>query len=58
MRMGDARDAVITTKNLNGRLFNRVRFLGLTEADARRLAREFERNGIDAWIVAPHSAHW
>lgn len=58
MRLADNRDAEITTKRINGQLFNRVRFLGLTETDARSLARKLERNGIDAWIIAPHSVHW
>ncbi|QTA82546.1 Outer membrane efflux protein domain-containing protein [Desulfonema limicola] len=58
MRLADNRDAEITTKRIHGQLFNRVRFLGLTESDARTLARKLESNGIDAWIIAPHSVHW
>ncbi len=57
-RLMDSRDAVITTKRLNGRLFNRVRVMGLTEAEAQSLARELETKGMESWLIAPHSAHW
>ena len=58
MRMLDNRDTVVTTTRVNGQLFNRVRVLGLTEDQARKLAQELEGKGIDSWIVAPHSVHW
>jgi len=58
LRLLDNRDTVVSTTNVNGQLFNRVRVMGLTEAQARDLGRDLESRGIDAWIIAPHSTQW
>jgi outer membrane protein TolC/rubredoxin len=58
MRLFDNRDTEITTTRLNGKLFNRVRVLGLAETQAKELARNLESRGIDAWVIPPHSSHW
>ncbi len=57
-RLLDNRDAIVTTKRVHGQLFNRVRVLGLTETQARNLAKRLEEKGIDSWVVAPQSVHW
>ena len=57
-RLFDSRDTEITTTRVNGRLFNRVRVLGLAESQAKELAGNLEAQGIDAWVIPPHSSHW
>lgn len=57
-RLMDSRDAIITTKRVHGQLFNRVRVLGLTEAQAKTVAQELEANGMDSWVIAPNSVDW
>jgi outer membrane protein, multidrug efflux system len=58
LRLMDNRDARISTKRLGGNLFNRVRVLGLTEPEARRLAQNLKSNDMEYWIVPPTSSHW
>lgn len=57
-RVMDNRDAVITTERLNGRLYNRVRVLGLTQGQAEALRSELQRNGMEYWVIPPGNAHW
>ncbi len=54
----DARDATITTKRVRGKLFNRVRVRGLTQAQARQVAQALSRHGMEYWIIPPHSTHY
>ena len=58
LRLGDARDADIETATVNGKTVNRVRFKGLTQTDARNMASELKRRGMEYWLLPPHSAHW
>jgi rubredoxin len=59
MRVTDARDADVETVKLPRHgLVNRVRFKGLTQADAKRVADELNNKGMEYWIIPPHSAHW
>ncbi len=58
LRLMDNRDAVVTTKRVNGRLFNRVRAIGLTEEETRSLTQDLKRHGMEYWILPPNSAHW
>ncbi|GBC59604.1 hypothetical protein DENIS_0543 [Desulfonema ishimotonii] len=57
-RLLDSRDAVITSKRVRGNNFNRVRVRGLTEPQARQLAREMANRGMDYWVIPPNSIHW
>lgn len=58
LRVMDPRDAQMDVSNVpgHGRVY-RVRFKGLTEADARRISRELRQKGIEYWIIAPSSTH-
>ncbi len=58
LRLMDTRDARITTKQLSGRLFNRVRVMGLTEPQARLLSQDLQQHGMEYWVIPPTSAHW
>ncbi|MCP4345547.1 MAG: TolC family protein [Desulfobacterales bacterium] len=59
MRLTDSRDADVETVNLSRHgLVNRVRFKGLTQADAKKMADELKKKGMEYWIIPPHSAHW
>jgi outer membrane protein TolC len=58
LRMLDSRDTDITTTRVQGKLLNRVRVRGLTEAEAQELARELRARGVDYWVIAPGSVHW
>ncbi len=52
-RLLDNRDAEVTTTTVNGREFRRVRILGLTEAEAKKMGAELKKNGIEVWIIPP-----
>ncbi|QTA93653.1 TolC family protein [Desulfonema magnum] len=59
LRLMDPRDTDIETKQLpRFGLVNRVRFKGLTQADARNMANELRRKGMEYWIIPPQSPHW
>ena len=58
LRMLDSRDTDISTTRVKGQLVNRVRVQGLTEAQARELAQELRRRGVDYWVIAPQSVHY
>ena len=59
LRLLDPRDMEIETKRVSGLgLINRVRFKGLTQADAKNMSNELRRKGMEYWIIPPHSAHW
>jgi len=57
-RLFDNRDTEVTTTRVNGKLVKRVRMLGLTESQARELARNLESQGLEAWVIPPHSSDW
>lgn len=58
LRLLDNRDARITTKRLGPSLFNRVRVMGLTEPQAKTLARDLQQKGMEYWVIPPDSKHW
>ncbi len=58
LRLADNRDARVSTKNLNGKLYNRVRLMGLTEPEAKQLAQNLKQNGMEYWVIPPTSNHW
>lgn len=58
LRLLDNRDTDVSTKRVHGRLFNRVRVLGLTQEQAKNLAGDLNRHGMEYWILPPHSLHW
>jgi outer membrane protein TolC len=58
LRMLDSRDTDISTTRVKGQLVNRVRVQGLTEAQARELAQDLRRRGVDYWVIAPQSVHY
>lgn len=59
LRLMDLRDADVESKQLPGiGLINRVRFKGLTQPDAKRIANELKQKGMEYWILPPHSSHW
>lgn len=58
LRLMDNRDARISTKRLGGKLYNRVRVMGMTESEARTLGRKLKANGMEYWVVPPTSNHW
>ncbi|MDM8515292.1 TolC family protein [Desulfobacterales bacterium HSG16] len=58
MRFMDSRDARISTFRGKGRLFNRVRVLGLTQKQAKGLDRQLKAKGMESWIIPPSSTHW
>jgi hypothetical protein len=58
LRLLDNRDAKISTFPHRGRLYNRVRVLGLTKAEARMMSEELSRRGMEYWVIPPSSAHW
>ncbi len=57
-RIFDRKDAVIKTERIGGKLYNRVRVLGLTQEDADMLKAELQRQGMEYWVIPPGSAHW
>jgi len=59
LRLMDPRDADVETKQIPGLgLVNRVRFKGLTQAEAKRMADELRQKGMEYWLVSPNSVHW
>ncbi len=58
LRLMDNRDARITTTQLGGKLYNRVRVMGLTEPQAKDLGMDLKRKGMEYWIIPPNSKHW
>ncbi len=59
LRLLDNRDADVESKQLPSLgLVNRVRFKGLTQADARNLASQLRAKGMEYWLIPPNSAHW
>lgn len=58
LRLLDNRDARITTKRIGPNLYNRVRVMGLTEPQAKNLARELGQKGMEYWVIPPDSKHW
>lgn len=58
LRLLDNRDTKITTFPYRGKLYNRVRVLGLTKAEARMMSEQLAKRGMEYWIIPPNSAHW
>lgn len=59
LRLMDTRDVKIETKQLpRYGLVNRIRFINLTEADARNMANELRHKRMEYWIIPPSSMHW
>jgi|GEM_PF-1824328 len=58
LRLMDQRDASVTIAQVRGQNFNRVRVMGLTESQARALAKELKAKGMEYWVIPPRSAHW
>ncbi len=58
LRVLDQRDAKIEVAKVKGQDYNRVRVMGLTESQARALAKELKAKGMEYWIIPPRSAHW
>ena len=56
MRLMDNRDTRITTVRKNGKLYNRVRIVGLAEQQAKDLDAELKNKGFECWILAPSGA--
>lgn len=58
LRLLDDRDAQVTTTRIFGKLYNRVRIVGLTEAHAKQLVNDLKRRNMEYWILPPGSMHW
>jgi len=57
-QLTDPRDTNISTYNHRGKVVNRIRFVGLTEASARQIVQALKAHGMEYWILPPNSAHW
>ncbi|MDM8548746.1 TolC family protein [Desulfobacterales bacterium HSG2] len=59
LRLMDPRDVTIESKNLPRHGFvNRIRFINLTQSDARNMANELKHKRMEYWLIPPSSIHW